>query len=165
LFSFISVTTASTTLSSFPSSQPSSPPPSSPSSVYANKSHRVWTTEMTRHFAWSHITVQFDNSWHNGSYITVILCVGVSFCGILTTLSVASGDRMTNELEMIRNEVVVAKTRCYLSICVVGLRKTTKHLNQDCQWPGKDSKWALLEYKSRALPLNPLYSVYKLCQY
>jgi hypothetical protein len=53
--------------------------------------------------------------------------------GYLTTLSVASGDGTTDKLERIWKEAVVAKTRYYLGICLVGLRRATKTLNQNSQ--------------------------------
>jgi hypothetical protein len=58
---------------------------------------------------------------------------------------------MNDELENIWKEAVVAESRYYPSICLGGLRKTTKILSQDIWFPARDSKREHPEY---ALPLS-----------
>jgi hypothetical protein len=59
---------------------------------------------------------------------------------------------MVDELEMIRNEVIVAYSRYYPRICLDGLRKTTETVCEENLCLGRDSNSALTEYKSSVLP-------------
>lgn len=87
-----------------------------------------------------------------------------SFCMIyLATLLIAQAvlnRRMINEWwigKMCEEEVVV-----YLQVvsqCLPGGPEESHNLNQDSQCHDQDSNWALSEYKSGALPLEPTYSV------
>jgi hypothetical protein len=81
------------------------------------------------------------------------------FVHYLMTLSqhrihTVSDDRMINELERIWKETLVAYSGYSTEILPNGLRKTKKTLSQGSQSPGRDSKSALPEYKSIALPLD-----------
>jgi hypothetical protein len=55
---------------------------------------------------------------------------------------------MNDELERILKEVVMAKLRHYLSICLERPNKTTENLNQDSRGLGQDSNSALPKYES-----------------
>lgn len=61
---------------------------------------------------------------------------------------------MTDELESILKEVVLAYLRIYLSIYQEGMRKAMKNVREDSLCSGQDSNQAPIEYKSRLLPLN-----------
>jgi hypothetical protein len=51
-------------------------------------------------------------------------------------------------------EVAVAKLRYYPDICLEELKKTTKTLNQDSRYPGRDSNREPPKYKSKQLSLH-----------
>jgi hypothetical protein len=63
---------------------------------------------------------------------------------------------ISDELERIQKEVVMAWLRYSLNICLVGLRKIMKDLSQDTWYIVWDLNWAPLEYKSVTLTL-PLH--------
>jgi hypothetical protein len=58
---------------------------------------------------------------------------------------------MTDELERICKETIVAYLRYYPRICLEGLRKLKKNLGQDMRCLGRDLKQARAKYESRAL--------------
>jgi hypothetical protein len=60
---------------------------------------------------------------------------------------------MTDELEMIWEEMPVVYSRCHPCICLKKLRKIKKNLTQDSWCPDRNSNQASSEYEYRALPL------------
>jgi hypothetical protein len=60
---------------------------------------------------------------------------------------------MNGELERIWKERVVVSSGHYLSVCLEGLRRTTKVLSRDSRSPECEWKKASPEYKSTALPI------------
>jgi hypothetical protein len=75
-------------------------------------------------------------------------------CGLfnyaITSLGyVALDDRMNTELEMIW--MAAANLRYYPSICLEGLRKTMKNLNQESWSLGRDLNPGSLKYKAGML--------------
>jgi hypothetical protein len=61
---------------------------------------------------------------------------------------------MTDGLERIWKESVVAYSKQYPIICLEGLRKPTRNLIQDNLCPSRNLNQAYTEYNSRALPLD-----------
>jgi hypothetical protein len=61
---------------------------------------------------------------------------------------------MNDELEVIWNEAVVAYFGHYPGLCLEGVRRVTKNLNQGSRCPGRDSNRAPSEYESGALLLD-----------
>jgi hypothetical protein len=59
-----------------------------------------------------------------------------------------------NELAVVWKEATIAESE----ICLKGLKGTIKDLSQDSESRGRDSNRSPPEYKSEALPLEPLCS-------
>jgi hypothetical protein len=68
-----------------------------------------------------------------------------AFCGLLTTLSVVSGDGTTNELERVRNDAVVVKTRYYLNMHGTQRNQKTPQSEQSVTWPRLETGTSRIE--------------------
>jgi hypothetical protein len=66
---------------------------------------------------------------------------------------------VTDEMERMWKEAVVANLRHYPDLCLEGLRKTKKHLDQNIRSPSKNSNRNLTKNKSEALGPEPSTSM------
>jgi hypothetical protein len=89
---------------------------------------------------------------------TMVFC-SIKFCGLLYTVNIRIvGWLISDKLERLLKEALVAEMRYYLSIYLEGLRKATKHFSQNSWCPGLDLNWTPSEYKS-SVTARPICSL------
>jgi hypothetical protein len=75
----------------------------------------------------------------------------------------ASNGWMTGELERIRKEDVLPKSKYYFGIFLKELRKITTNISEDRRWPCSDSNQAPSEYRTKCTACGGLWGQERLC--